>query len=254
MLNIARIIILIALLSVVTIIVYYIIYSWRINAKIASGEVTGKRMIDIPKVIIAVILAALLIYSLIVTHALNESRRQGTVENRNTFSVIDLSDYTYSGFNGTLVGNDASYAKSYSKESNAGYQKSITHDGDFVFTAFTRVGQCDAFHPDYFCFVDYVGENSENLSLYEYYEFINIDSMDSIGGIGAGGGSIRDGFLIIGNLNKTEMFKITTYILDGKGEDAYFEAEHKAFEEDKGNFPNAYDYAVSTGSLVISLQ
>lgn len=253
MFNIVRIIILIAMLSLAAVIVYYIIYSRHINAKIASGEAAGKRMIDIPKAIIAVILSALLIYSLIVTRALKESSRQAAVENRNTFSVINLTNYTYSGFNGTLVNTDASYAKNYSKESNDGYQKCITQDGDFVFSVFTRVGQCDAFHPDFFCFVDYVGEISENLSLYEYYEFIDID-MESIGGIGSGGGSIPNGFLIIGNVNKTEMFKITLSILDGKGEEAYFDADHKAYEEDKGDFPNASDYALSTGSVVIFVE
>lgn len=253
MFSIIKIITLIAALSFVAVSVYYIIYSRHINSKIASGVITGKRMIDISKVIIIVILVDLLIYSMIVTHTLKQSQNQMAEENRNTFSVISLSDYTYSGYNGMLLDKDASYAKNYSRENNDGYQRTIFQDGDFAFTVFTRAGQHDAFHPDFFCFVDYTGETSEEISLYEFYEYLEIDSMESFGGIGSGGGLPAESFLIIGNVNDTDSFKINLSLLDNKGENAYFEADQKAYEEDKGNFPDASDYAVSTGSVVITV-
>ena len=253
MFSIIRIITLIAALSLVAVFVYYIIYSQHINSKIVSGEITGRRMLDIPKMVLIVIMIALLIYSLIVSLALNKSRSLVIEENRNTFSVISLSDYTYSGYNGILVDNDASYAKNYSRESNDGYQKTISQDGVFTFTSFTRVGQHDVFHPDFFCFVDYTGAINEEYSLYEFYEYIDTDSMESIGGLGSGGSIPAESILIIGNANETDSFRIKFAILDGKGENEYLQADQKANEDDKGTFPEASDYAVSTGSVVITV-
>lgn len=255
MFGIARILFLIVIIVALVVFVYYLLYSRRINAKIASGEIDGRRMIDIPSLIRTVVFVALIIYALIISITLISNEKQETVENRNYFSVVDLSDYTYSAYDGTLVDTDASYAKSYSRESNEGYQKSTSQDGKFTFTAFTRTGEHDAFHPDFFCFVDYTGEDSAELfSLYEYYEFIDTLTTESYGGVGSGGGYIEESFLIIGNINETESFKITLSLLDGKGEESYSEADRKAYEEDKGNFPSAADYALSTGSVVITVQ
>ncbi|MSA01995.1 hypothetical protein GKG47_10825 [Lactonifactor sp. BIOML-A3] len=254
MFSIILIIVLISVISFVAVTVYYVLYSRHINARIASGEIKGKRMIDIPNVIRTVIILALLIYAVITTLALTAGRKQVIEENYDTFSVINLSNYTYSSYKGTLLDKDASYAKKYSRESNDGYQKSVSQDGDFVFTSFTRVGERDAFHPDFFCFVDYIGENSEELCLYESYAFIDTFSQERASEIGSGGGSIQDGFLVIGNVNDEESFKIDLSILDSHGEEAYFEADRKAYEEDKGNFPDASEYALSTSTVVITVQ
>lgn len=253
MFGIARMLFLIVIIVVLVVFVYYLFYSRRINAKIASGEIEGRRMIDIPSLIRTVIIVALIIYALIITITVISNEKQETMENRNYFSVVDLSDHTYSAYDGSLVGTDASYVKNYSRESNEGYQKSTSQDGEFTFTAFTRTGEHDAFHPDFFCFVDYTGEDGANLSLYEYYEFIDTLTTESYGGIGSGGG-IEESFLVIGNINETESFKITLSLLDGKGEKEYFESDRKAYEEDKGSFPSAADYALSTGSVVITVQ
>ena len=251
MFSIIGIITLIAALSVAAVFIYYIIYSRHINAIIASGETTGKRMPDIPKQIAIVILIALLVYSLIITLALNNSRNQVTGENRDTFSVINPADYTYSSYNGTLTDKDASYAKLYSRESNEGYKKTVSQDGEFIFTVFTRTGPHDAFHPDFFCFVEYTGEKSEELSFYESYEYLDADSMESIDGIGSGGAAMEDCIMVIGNVNDSDAFRISLSVLDSEGEEAYFAADQKAYEDDKGDFPKASDYAVSTGSIVI---
>ena len=115
------------------------------------------------------------------------------------------------------------------------------------------MGQHDVFHPDFFCFVDYTGETFEEYSLYEFYEYIDTDSMESIGGIGSGGSIPAESILIIGNANETDSFRIKYAILDGKGKNEYLQADQKAYEDDKGTFPEASDYAVSTGSVVITV-
>lgn len=254
MFSITRILFLIAIIVVLVVFVYYLFYSRCINEKIASGESKGRRMIDIPSLIRTVVIAALIVYSLIITITVISNEKQDTVENRDCFSLIDLSDYTYSAYDGILVDTDASYAKKYSRENNDGYQKNIVQDGDFTFTAFTRAGEHDAYHPDFFCFVDYTGKDGANLSLYDYYEFIDTITAESYGGVGSGGGDIVKSFLVIGNMNETESFKITLSLLDGKGEEAYQEDDRKAYEEDKGNFPPVADYALSTGKVVITVQ
>ncbi|MCQ2471132.1 MAG: hypothetical protein MJ147_03750 [Clostridia bacterium] len=254
MFNISRIIFLIAIVAVLVVAVYYIFYSRRINAKIAKGEIEGRRLIDIPSVVCSVIIVALIAYGVIVTAALMTKEKQPVTENRNSFSVIDLSDYTYSAYNGNLVDKDASYAKSYSKESNDGYEKSVSQDGDFTFTVFTRTGVHDNYHPDFFCFIDYTGKKSSELSMYESYGFSNSPTKDSGGEVGSGGGYIKDSSLVIGNINDDDSFKITLSLLDGKGEEEYFEADSKAYKEDKGNFPSAADYALSKSSVVITVK
>lgn len=200
------------------------------------------------------VIAALAVYAVILTLAVKSSENKTTAENRNSFAVIDLSDYTYSAFSGTLLDKDASYVKYYSRANNAGYRKSVSQEGDFIFTVFTRTGEHDAYHSDFFCFVDYSGAETGNDSLYEYYEFVDTLTLERLGGIGSGGSSIPDSFFVIGNLNDTDSFEITMSILDSKGEDAFREADRKAYEEDKGNFPQAMDYAISKGSVVITVE
>ncbi len=254
MFNIPIIVFLLVIVAVIVVAVYYILYSHRINAKIAKGEIEGRRLIDIPSVVCSVVIVALIAYAVIVTATLITKEKQSVAENRNNFSVIDLSDYTYSAYNGNLVDEDASYAKSYSKESNYGYEKSVSQDGDFTFTVFTRTGVHDNYHPDFFCFIDYNGKKSSELSMYESYGYANTFTKDSSGEVGSGGGYIKDNFLIIGNINDGDSFKITLSLLDGKGEKEYFDADSKAYKEDKGKFPSAVDYALSNSSVIINVK
>lgn len=60
------------------------------------------RMQFIPYAIRTVILLALLIYAVISTLALTAGRKQVIEENYDTFSVISLSDYSYSSYKGIL--------------------------------------------------------------------------------------------------------------------------------------------------------
>ena len=245
MISITRILLLIAIIVVLVVFVYYLFYSRHINAKIVSGKIEGRRMIDIPSLIRTVVIASLIIYNLIITITVISNERQDTVENRDYFSVIDLSDHTYSAYDDLLVGTEASYVKNYSRERNEGYQKTTSQDGEFTFTAFTRTGKHDAFHPDFFCFVDYTGEGGANLSLYENYEFIDTLTTESYGGIEFER-IVEESFLVIGNMNETESFRIALSLLDSKGEAAYCEADRKTY--------SAEDYALSTGSVVIDVQ
>ena len=254
MFSIVRILFLIVSIMLIVLFVYFLIYSRRINEKITRGEMGGRRMPDIPGAIRTAIIAALVVYAVILTLAVKSSENKTTAENRNSFAVIDLSDYTYSAFSGTLLDKDASYVKYYSRENNEGYRKSVSQEGDFIFTVFTRTGEHDAYHPDFFCFVDYGGGETGNYSLYEHYEFVDTLTLERLGGIGSGGSSIPDSFFVIGNLNDADSFEIALSILDSKGEEAFMETDRKAYEEDKGNFPQAMDYAISKGSVVITIE
>jgi len=254
MFSVSRIIIVLAILAALGVFVYFLIYSRHINEKIARGEVKGKRMIDIPGVIRIAVLIVLILYAVLTTVSLNNIKNREVVENRNDFAVIDLSDYTYRAYGGMYNDTDASFARSYSKEENPGYLRAESTDGDYTFTVFTRIGEHDAFHPDYLCFVDHTGKSTENISQYEYYEYVDSLTMESLGGIGSGGGYITDGFLVVGNLNDTDSFRITLSTLDSDGEEEYRMAEEKAYEEDKGEFPAVEDYAESAGSVVITVK
>jgi len=245
---------LIIIVAVIVVFVYYLLYSRRINAKIAGGEISGRPMVDIPGMIRGAAIVALVLYALIVTIAISRNDKNVIEVSRNDLSVIDLTNYTYMAYNGTLVDTDASYAKAFSKESNEGYKKTVSQEGKFTFTVFTRTGKADSFHPDFFCFVEYTGDANETYAFYETYAFQNMTTGEQHGAVGSGGGGIPESFLVVGNLDLTDSFEIHMSILDEAGENEFRLAEQKAYEEDKGNFPSAEEFAISGGNVVITLK
>lgn len=256
MFSIIGMIFLCTIIVLVAVVVYYIIYANRINKKIQSGDISIKKMIDIPKVIMISIIVLLLMYSIILSIDIEQCQRahNSQLNNRNNYVEIDLTDYKFCSYSGTLETNDASFAKIYSKEENEGYKKTIHKDGDFVFTVFTRISSHDDFHPDYLCYVDYVGAIDEAYSQYENCEYLDTASGKSHGGMGAGGSTPKRSTLFIGNLNDDESMKITIGLLDEIAEQEYFNAENKAYQEDKGEFPKFSEYANVSGSIVITVE
>lgn len=242
------------IVTIVVFIIYYICYYRHINASVAGGTVSRKRMTDIPSALRAVIFLVLVFYAVVITMAYQGSRSRIETENRNSFSVISLPDYTYSAFDSGLVGSDASYMKNYSKDANEGYKKIISADEKFTFTLFTRTGEHDKFHPDFFCFVDYMGKRDDDISLYENYEYINRLTGEKLGGVGSGGAIPPAGFLVVGSLNESDSLIITLSILNSKAEEAWLRDDEQAWQEGKGEFPPVSDYALSTGRIEISLQ
>lgn len=256
MFSIVRMILLFTVIVVVEVVVYYIIYANRINKKIQSGDANIRKMIDIPKVVMASIIALLLMYSIIVSIDIKHRQRteNSQLRNPNNYIEIDLTNFTYSSYTGTLETDDASFAKIYSKEENPGYKKTVQKDGDFVFTVFTRISDHDEFHPDYLCYIDYVGDAAEGYSLYENCEYLDTASGESYWGNGSGGADIKKSTLFIGNLNDDESMRITIGLLDETAEQEYFAAQNKAYEEDEGNFPKFWDYANVSGSIMITIE
>lgn len=254
MFNIIVIIVLVTFIIGIAMFCYYLIYAHNINKKIQSGQVNHKKMIDIPKAMMIAIIILLLSYSVILSVGLKQSYDVTTTTNRNNFSIIDLSDYTFCGYSGTRVNDDASYTKVYSKKENKGYDKSVVKDGDFIFTLFTRNTNYDDFHPDYLCYVDYIGKMKSDFVRYEMCEYVNITSPQSKGSIMNGGGNLKRSLLYIGNLNEGESFKITECVFDEKTETKFSKANEKAYKNDKGEFPSIKKYALSSGSATITIK
>ena len=75
----------------------------------------------------------------------------------------------------------------FSKEENEGYTKTVQTEGNFVFTIFTRNSSHDDFHPDFLCYVDYVGQNIEKYSVYQNCEYIDFTNDKSLWGNGSAG-------------------------------------------------------------------
>ena len=208
-------------------------------------------MIDIPKVIMIGIIVLLLCYSFIITFEISRQNNNSEVENRNNFTCIDESDFTYCGYSGEITENDASFAKIYSRESNQGYDKAVKTDGKFVFTVFTRSSQHSPFHPDFICFVNYTGETESALTMYDDCRYEETVSGTKSRGIGTGGGEIVKSKIYIGNINDKESLTIEVGILDDKGFEAFSKAEEKVYDEDKGEFPYLSEYALSKGCVKI---
>lgn len=247
---------LVTTIIVLSVVIYYIFYSIRINRKIQNGDTDSKRMVDIPKVIMTSIIVLLLLYSIILStnNRRIQSIHEEQLQNRDNYVQIDLGDYTYSSFSGNIESTDASYAKIFSKEENEGYTKTVQTEGNFVFTIFTRNTSHDDFHPDFLCFVDYIGENIEKYSVYQNCEYIDSTTEKLLWGNGSGSSFSDDGTLIIGNINDNESFKITFGLLTEKAEAEYFEAENKAYENDNGEFQSFTDYSNECQSVIISLE
>ena len=247
---------LVTIVIVLSVVIYYIFYSIRINRKIQNGDTASKRMIDIPKVVMTSIIVLLLLYSIILSASNKriQSIHEEQLQNRDNYVQIDLEDYTYSSFSGNIESADASYAKMFSKEENEGYTKTVQTEGNFVFTIFTRNSSHDDFHPDFLCYVDYVGQNIEKYSVYQNREYIDSITEEMLWGNSFGGSFCEDGTLFIGNINDNECFKITFGLLTEKAEAEYFEADRKAYENDNGEFPSFTDYANECQSVIISLE
>lgn len=241
----------IVLLVGLCVFIYYLIYARAINQKIQSGEKTGRRMIDIPKVLLIAVIVALVLYSGVLQYSI---QTQANAVSRNLFAVIDVTDpekYEYAAYFGNVVLDDASFAQVYSIEANPGYEKQVAVDGDFQFTIFTGTTPADSFHPDFLCYVEYIGEE-ENLVFCDMAGFQAIDDEGGAYAAGSSGweASVR---LYIGNLDDNCQFTIHMYALDEAAETAFWEANQQAMEEDKGDFPSEQDYATSTGSAVITV-
>lgn len=220
---------------------------WNDEISAVPAALYGKKvrkMADVPDVARAVFIIALVVYAVLVSAAFRNIRMQPVTENRNTFSIIGLDGCVCIGGVGTDTGTEMAYAWEYSRESNAGYDRTVSRDGDFTFTVFTRTGGHDAFHPDFICFVDYDGQTGEEYSLYEYYEFENIDTAEG-GGVGSAGGFIRDGFMIIGNVNESDVFRIYLSVLDSK-DDGIVPGKD-------GSLPGVPEGALTSGSMAITI-
>ena len=256
MFSIVNILLLIVIFVIGIIFVYKIYYTHKINQKIQSGEITGRKLVDVSKMIMIAVITGLVIYAGILMYVVSDYATKDYSVPRNNYAVIDTSDadsYEYISYFGNMQLNDASFAAVYSREANAGYDKEIVESGDYRFTVFTRTSQSDDFHPDFLCFVDYTGTNMEEYMCYSKAGFQTVEVKEEQF-YGESSGYIRNDLLYIGNLDEGCQFNITMSLLKGDAETKYDEAIQQAYKEDKGIFPDAEDFADSVGKVSIIIE
>ena len=132
MFSIVNVLLLIVVLIIGTIFVYKIYYTYKINKKIQSGEITGRKLVDVSKMVMIVVISGLVIYAGILMYVVNDYATKDYSVPRNNYAVIDTSDadgYEYISYFGNMRLNDASFATVYSREANAGYDKEIVESG-----------------------------------------------------------------------------------------------------------------------------
>lgn len=255
MFRVSILFILLVALVVTLIFVYRLIYTHNINKKIQSGEIQGRKMMDLSRMVTIAVIIGLILYSGIVTYVVNDYANQESHVLRNNYAIIDVSNpdkYEYAGYFGSVQLKDASYAKMYNKDENTGYEKEVVTSGDYVFTVFTRSAPADSFHPDFLCFVEYIGADKEKYVCYDKAGFQAIGEEEDQFFAGSAG-NISDGLLYIGYLEEGHSFQISMSLLDQEAEKNYMEAEELAYKEDKGQFPEVEDFAVSVGSVDIQI-
>ena len=256
MFSIVNILVLIVILVIGIIFVYRIYYTYKINQKIQSEEITGRKLVDVSKMIMIAVITGLVIYAGILMYVVNDYATKDYSVPRNNYAVIDTSDadgYEYISYFGNMQLNDASFAAVYSREANAGYDKEIVESGDYRFTVFTRTSQSDDFHPDFLCFVDYTGTNMEEYMCYSKAGFQLVEVKEEQF-YGESSGYIRNDLLYIGNLDEGCQFNITMSLLNDDAEIKYDEAIQQAYKEDKGIFPDAEEFADSVGTVSIIIE
>ena len=256
MFRLTYILFMIIVLIIGTIFVYKIYYTHKINKKIQSGEITGKKLVDVSKMVMIAVITGLVIYAGILMYIVDDYATRDISVPRNNYAVIDIADenaYEYISYFGNVELIDASYAKVYNKDENVGYNKEIVESGDYRFTVFTRNSESDDFHPDFLCFVDYTGGDMEEYMCYSKAGFQSIDAKgDQF--YGESSGYIKSDLLYIGNLDKGCQFNITMSLLNEDGEIKYDEAMQQAYKEDKGEFPDSEEYAVKVGKVSIIIK
>lgn len=237
---------------VLGLLIYYFVYTAKINKRIRSGEVSGKKLVDIPRVIMFFVIAVLGFYCIVLWHYLHNA--DGT--SRNDYVVISVEGqdedeyYVYGGNQGLM---DASFAGVYSKESNAGYNKKVIKEGDYIFTIFKRISsKADNFHPDFLCYAEYKGKNKESMTVYNTASFVSVSDVNDSWNSGHNGYGISDCLLFIGNLQVGVNFHIRFDLMDEAAEASFTDAKQKNPEEDNGNSPNPADFATSSAEVTIS--
>ena len=256
MFSIVNILLLIVILVIGIIFVYKIYYTHKINQKIQSGEITGRKLVDVSKMVMIAVITGLVIYAGILMYVVNDYATKDYSVPRNNYAVIDTSDadgYEYISYFGNMQLNDASFAKVYSRDANAGYDKEIVESGEYRFIVFTRNTQGDDFHPDFLCFVDYTGTDMGEYACYNKVGFQSLEAKEEQF-YGESSGNIRNGLLYIGNLDEGCQFNITMSLLNDDAEIKYDEAMQQAYKEDKGIFPDAEEFADSVGKVSIIIE
>lgn len=250
-LPVVRTVIVVAVIVVaVFALIYYIIYTMRINRIVREGMTSERKMPDISKVVMG---GLILVLVLVCGVLIYDAGREKPPMSRNNYAIIDVSDpdgYEYIAWAGGAELADASYAEMYSEESNPGYDKEIRTDGDFKFTVFKSTEPADSFHPDFLCFVEYMGESTEGLCMSNGGSFIS-NTDDSYSGSYAAGEPF-DKILYIGCIDADCSFVVSVSVFDEAAEKAYDEAMQKAMEEDSGEFPKESDFAISSAQVKIT--
>lgn len=239
-----------AFVAALAVFAYYLIYTRKINKKIISGEVAGKKLVDIPKAVMIAVISLLTVYCVILSGSLKTAAENAGNITRNNYAVINVSDpqnYKYISYFGNSNLDDASFAKIYSVEENEGYSKEVIKDGNFTFTVFKRTSPADDFHPDFLCFAEYTGAKSDELRLYSSASF-----SASNGSMGGGSSmDLSDKLLFIGNIDDETDFNASLYILDEKSENEFSLAMQKAETDNKSIFPSEKDFAIESGKVTV---
>lgn len=232
--------------------VYYVFYARTINKRIREGNHSGKKLLDIPRTVSLVVIALLIFYTVMVSFDYRQYRHaiENQGQNRNNIARVDLSDYSYCGYTGNIVLEDASFLKAYSKEKNDGYKKTVSKEGNFTFTVFTRTSAHDDFHPDFLCYVEYTGENCDDYELYENYEYLDAEG-NELGGLGSFGADISREYLYVGNVNDGQSVRISLGTFGKNAKQEIAQIEEEAMKSDTDKMPNYLDYAKERGSVTV---
>lgn len=222
------------LVAIIFLAIYYVIYTKKINQRICEGKVNGKKMPDFPKTIMTIVIILLL--SICIINAVTPVE---TTTSRNDFAVIDTSNYSYIASSDASL-DDASFANLFSEKENAGYVREEFQDGDFHFIVFTSQIPSDAFHPDFLCYISYVGNAPAGLSL-------NGQFVEPVKNAKTGVSWLTDytdhTLLIIGNYEKDNKFILQMGAYDEFGVENYLNSTDSDEEMES--------FALSVGSVLI---
>ena len=195
--------------------IYYVIYTVVINRRIRRGITDKRQLTDMSKIGLIIVIVVLALFSWGQAQFYNST----SYNTRNDFIVVDVSDpdNPQLGMTGNPEMGDVSYVKFLSDDENPGYDKNVVEDGEFTFTVFTRASAADAYHPDFFCFVDYAGELTGGFEVSKLGAFESPEGDARQWSAGSGGTHV-DRLLFLGNMDDDCAFVITMSTNKGSSE------------------------------------
>lgn len=172
-------------------VIYFFLYTRKINQRLKEGVYEGRRLWTPQKVVLCLVIAVLVILCIVPLSRL--------ITGDKDTPVIDDAYYQAEYMHEVYTPEEMQegYLQQYSIDENPGYEKTIEQVGDVKFTYFISEQSYDRMHPAFIVYVQYTG--NEPVEVYDYMVQFLTTEYQNLWGNGSGGADTSDYICIMGN-------------------------------------------------------